>query len=102
MQTGLVFQYFRDKQILDFINRRFAADNNWTNGNCYWAARILAARFKLKIYYLPIQGHFVCGSHHKFYDANGIYQGTETPILAETIQSQDPLWWSHLMRDCRD
>ena len=43
-------------KIIVFIQHRFAnIDINWLNGNCYWLAHRLCARFPyLKIYYMPI------------------------------------------------
>lgn len=49
--------------ILSFINRRFPYDSNWLNGNCYFFALILIDRFpSLRMYYDPIEGHFVVSS----------------------------------------
>ena len=45
-------------EIIEFINRRFKLDCNWTNGNCYYFALILADRFKHKnasIYQLDLK-----------------------------------------------
>ena len=34
-----------EKQIVDFIQRRFPMDCAWMNGNCFYFAQILASRF---------------------------------------------------------
>ena len=61
-------------EILNFIKRRWSIDANWTNGNCFWFAKILQLRFpQLQIYYLPIIGHFITSDGENYYDWNGIY-----------------------------
>lgn len=90
----------KDK-ILEFIHRRFQNDCNWTNGNCYWFALILKKRFpKVKIYYLPIQGHFVIKSNGSFYDWTGKIVLEEEPIEFLRIQKEDASWYSRIIRDC--
>lgn len=87
--------------ILDFIKRRFSKDCDWTNGNCYWFAKILCMRFNgLYVYYLPAEGHFVASDGVYLYDATGVKQTAETAILLAHIRKDDPLWYQHLMRDC--
>ena len=68
-----------EEEVLEFIKRRFPIDCKWTDGNCYWFAKILAERFGMQIYYLPIVGHFVAGfdSDGKFYDYNGVFNVTK-------------------------
>ena len=47
-------------EVLEFIARRFPKDCNWNDGNCYYFARILKARFPYGlISYDTIDGHFV-------------------------------------------
>lgn len=88
-------------EILDFIHRRFSIDANWLNGNCYWFAHILSTRFPyLKIYYLPIIGHFVCGDGVNFFDWTGLIVPEETPFLLTDIEKQDILWYNKIVRDC--
>lgn len=92
------------KEILEFIKKRFSSTNaNWTNGNCYWFAKILTERFPdLIIYYEPTHGHFVAGSreNHVYYDYNGVVKerGIYTPF--KIIEEEDPLWFDRLVRDC--
>lgn len=88
------------EDILEFISRRFKDNCHWLDGNCYFFAVILCERFKnLKIYYAPVEGHFVAGDGDLFYDWRGIYKN-ENPILLEDIQKSDPLWYNILVRDC--
>ena len=88
-------------EILDFIHRRFDKDANWLNGNCYWFAYILSTRFPfLKIYYLPIAGHFVCGDSVNFFDWTGLVSLEEIPFLLSDIEKQDSLWYDRIVRDC--
>lgn len=90
-----------DNEVLNFINRRWSKDSNWTNGNCLWFAFILNKRFPfLEIFYLPIQGHFIVGHDNVFYDWTGIYKLDESPILFSDIQRQDPTLYNRLIRDC--
>ena len=85
----------------EFIRRRFPIDNRWLDGNCYWFAAILAHRFpQLDIYYLPIEGHFVAGDGEIFYDWLGRKNLNEIPQKLDTIRTQDPIWYSRLVRDC--
>jgi hypothetical protein len=90
------------EEILDFINRRWTKDANWLTGNCYWFAHILTQRFpQLQIYYLPIEGHFVCGDGcGDFYDWTGAISLKESPLLFSKLKTQDPIWYSRLYRDC--
>ena len=91
-------------QVTDFIRRRFPVDNNWLDGNCYWMAKILCDRFEfLHIYYLPISGHFIAGDFEDhYYDWCGRVFPREVPYLFEQLREDDPLWYSHIMRNCRD
>lgn len=89
-------------EILDFIHRRWQADADWLTGNCYWFAKILQTRFpELKIYYLPIEGHFVCGDGvANFYDWNGLVKLQELPFLFSDIEKNDPLWYQRIWDNC--
>ena len=91
-----------ENEVLDFINRRWSDTNaHWTDGNCYWFSHILSTRFPyLKIYYLPIIGHFIAGTANKYYDANGEYVPTEKPILLSDIKQEDDLYYKRIVRDC--
>ena len=93
------------EEILDFIFRRFKGYSDWLDGNCLWFAYILKKRFsQLEIYYLPIEGHFVCGLLHDnktiFFDWRGAIIVEEEPILFDSIKEDDPAWYQRLIRDC--
>ena len=90
-----------NNEVLDFIKRRWKKDANWLDGNCYWFAKILCERFPFgKIYYLPIQGHFVAKIKDNFYDATGIVSLKEQAYSFEEIKETDPLHYQRLIRDC--
>ena len=91
------------EEILEFIYRRWSqTDGNWFNGNCYWFAHILTTRFpELKIYYLPIEGHFVAGKDELYFDAAGQYATSGQPFYDfEELESEDPSLYNRLIRDC--
>lgn len=85
----------------NFIKQRWQIDSHFLDGNCLWFAIILKIRFpELEIYYLPIQGHFIVGKDNSYYDWTGKMKIEEEPLLLENIKQKDPLWYSHLIRDC--
>lgn len=89
------------EQVLEFIHRRWPQDCNWTDGNCYWFALILAKRFpEGEIYYLPAVGHFIVKIDGTFFDWTGIAIITETPKKFSDIKKEDELWYNHIIRDC--
>ena len=90
-------------EVEEFINRRFQQDCHWTDGNCFWFARILCQRFPyLRMYYEPIKGHFVAGTPSKYYDWTGRNYDKEKPVLFEELIREDPVWALRILRDCRD
>ena len=91
------------EEILEFIHRRWnKTDGNWFDGNCYWFAHILITRFpELKIYYLPIEGHFVAGKDETYFDAAGEYIVGTRPIYDfEELKDWDFNLYTRLIRDC--
>lgn len=92
----------KEREILDFIQRRFPKDGDWTTGNCYWFAVILGNRFFLEKYYQPKKGHFVAGDGHRFYDWTGRVGDAEDdiPILYDEMWDTDRTWAARLFRDC--
>ncbi len=88
--------------VLEFITRRFPIDCNWTTGNCYYFTTILCARFpQMKIYYMPVTGHFVASSDKvNFYDHTGRVEVQEDIYDFELLKEEDPLWYNRLIRDC--
>lgn len=88
-------------EVNEFIKRRFSKDCDWTNGNCYWFAAILTARFPyLSIYYLPITGHFVAGALNTYFDWRGCVQIDEPVQLFEEIMKNERQWGRRIVRDC--
>ena len=91
--------------ILNFIHHRFPCDSNWLDGNCYYFALILTDRFpSLRMYYDPIEGHFVVSSDGEtFFDWSGIrrYPNEKLPLSLETIEESDPQWYARIMKGCR-
>lgn len=64
-----------DRDVCEFIQRRFKDDCNWTSGNCYYFAIILKDRFSQynsELYYDVIDGHFLCKINNTFYDWRGV------------------------------
>ena len=94
-------------EILDFIHRRFCIDCNWKTGNCYYFALILKERFnkyKPKLFYDAIDGHFLCQINNVFYDWTGIANYPHEYALKyiknwETLKNADELYYSHIVRD---
>ena len=60
------------QEVMEFIQRRFPKDSNWTNGNCYYFALILSDRFSGTMYYDVIYGHFITKIGDYYYDYCGI------------------------------
>lgn len=90
-----------ENEVLEFIKRRFTNNCNWLNGNCFYFAAILTMRFpEGEIYYLPIEGHFVTKIEDVYYDWTGIVSLKEKPISFMQLRKEDPLLYSHLIRDC--
>lgn len=60
------------EKVLEFIYRRFPEDCHWADGNCYYFAVILKARFPNgEIYYDVVDGHFVFQLEDLYFDWNG-------------------------------
>ena len=86
--------------VLEFIHRRFPKDSNWTNGNCYWFARILQGRFPGGvIVHEPIVGHFLYLYNGIYYDWTGKYTGdvSKATDFTEEIGSG---WFHSLVKNC--
>lgn len=89
--------------ITEFIERRFQSNYDWQSGNCYWFAVILTTQFpELKIYHLPILGHFVAGDGEHFYDSRGEITLDEEPELLDDIKTERYEEYKRLMRDCKE
>ena len=93
--------------VQDFISRRWSGDTpRWTDGNCYWFAFILCERFPLlEMYYCPVSGHFLAGDGIDFFDFTGLVsidqESEDAPLKLSTIYRADPLWYTHIIRDCK-
>lgn len=90
--------------VLEFIERRFSNDCNWTTGNCYYFALILKDRFpKGKVFYDVIYGHFVFEYCEKLYDWTGISNISSVDgvlIEWEKFDEYDSLLKERIVRDC--
>lgn len=88
-------------EILDFIRRRFPTDCHWLDGNCYYFAVILKARFPDgKIFYDAINGHFVFLIIGKYYDWTGEIEPDGELIEWQRLGNYDRLWKERIIRDC--
>lgn len=92
-------------RIEEFIRRRFEEDYNWTTGRCYFFSAILKDVFPGgKVFYDPIEGHFIYHFNGKFYDWTGCREYTKNEIDNfynwETLVSWDPLLYKRIERDC--
>lgn len=91
-------------EVLEFINRRWKdTDAHWLDRNHYWFALILIMRFPyLKLYYLPVEEHFVAGTPSRYYDIGGRNVSKEKPELFEVIHKMDPLLAARILHNCAD
>lgn len=89
-------------EVLEFIKRRFSANCNWLDGNCFYFSIILLSRFPQgSIWYDTIQGHFVFQYNGDYYD----WTGKINPIVEKLIEwdkfeeydSNQKQW---IIRDC--
>lgn len=93
-------------EVTNFIHRRFQDNCKWMDGNCYWFAHILCARFSfLSMYYCPVEGHFVAGAFGTYFDWLGEVKEDRHEILKHVtlladIEKIDPPYYARLMRDC--
>lgn len=96
-----MFAMKKDK-VLEFIQRRFSTDCNWTDGNCYFLALILADVFGGDIWYECIAGHFVCMIGGMFYDWGGVHdrQADEFYVRWNEFKQYDGLRYERIIRDC--
>ena len=92
----------KEKEIIEFIQRRFPNEDGWLNGNCYWFSVILRLKFNLESFYQPIKGHFVVGDGERFYDWTGRVMDIDedAPILFDELRHKDPSWAARIFRDC--
>ena len=98
---------YKEKTILGFIDRftQKGTDKEvirvFTQGCCYWFARILLDRFPMgHIVYDPVENHFACRISGQIYDITGIVANPERFVLWETYP--DPIERRRIVRDCID
>lgn len=89
-----------EKKILDFIQRRFPKDCNWTDGNCYFFALILQNVFGGEIYYDVINGHFVAKIGRNYYDWTGKVRNIGLLVEWDKFSEYDSLQKERIIRDC--
>ena len=89
-------------EVMEFINRRFPDDCDWTTGNCYWFAVILQHRFPQgKIYYDVIAGHFLVRIGDTYYDHNGGSRRESRGLIAwDVFDKYDAALKQRIIRDC--
>lgn len=98
-------------EILDFISEFSSVRGSiklFTQGECYWFARILDIRFgksdigskyKTEIYYNDIEDHFICKIENNFYDIRGLLKSEMVKGYEswEKYQKKDPLHAAHII-----
>lgn len=90
--------------VVEFIRRRFPSDCNWLNGNCYYFAVILKARFpEGTILYDQVDGHFVVDIGGTLYDWTGAVRESPGPhsyVAWDEFDDIDRLQHRRIVRDC--
>lgn len=95
------------EKILEFIFRRFNDDCHWTDGNCYYFAVILKARFTNgEIWYDAVDDHFIFKIENHFYDWNGtcIQYEIDDKLLEhvykwDEYKKIDPVHYERIIKD---
>lgn len=93
---------FRTDRILEFIQRRFSKDYDWTNGNCYYFAVILDNRFPGgDICYDVTDGHFLYRNYSgAYYDWTGLVHPTGTVIKWKEFREYDYKQYQRIIENC--
>lgn len=87
--------------VKEFIDRRFKADCNWLNGNCYYFALILSDRFPGgTVYYDVIYGHFIYLYKGKYYDWSGEMKPDGHLVEWAKFDEYDSLQKKHIIEGC--
>ena len=90
--------YLIDQDVEAFIHRRFPNKEKWTQGNCFYFAKILETRFPGgKILYEPLAGHFLYKYNNEFYDWTGKYTGDTSRVYDIEIEKGSG-FYKELMR----
>lgn len=89
-------------EVLNFINKRFPVDCDWTNGNCYYFALMLKDRFPNgDIVYDLIEGHFLFRYKGVLYDYNGKQSSEQRHLVDWTsFDLYDKYQKQRIVRDC--
>ena len=95
----------KQREIRKFIYNRFPYDNNWLDGNCYYFAVILKARYpEAIIVYDVANGHFLVKIEDIYFDWVGDHDFSEEIkkyfIEWEKFDEYDPLQKQRIIRDC--
>ena len=89
------------EKVTKFIDERFKADNDWTNGNCYFFALILKDVFKGKIFYDDVWGHFVVKIGKEFYDWKGVYTKKDGNLISwKGLKEVDSTHYKRVKKQC--
>lgn len=94
---------YTQKDIIDFIKRRFPEDCEWSTGNCYYFTLILNDRFPGgHIYYDVVVGHFVFEYGGVYYDYNGVIKNVKEDdcVLWSDFINYDAFQMARIFRDC--
>ena len=91
-----------DNEVLEFINRKFNTDCNWTTGNCYYFAIILKDRFPNgTIFYDVVNGHFVFKYKNKYYDWKGMVNLDDCLVVEwDNFNKYDEIQRQRIVQDC--
>ena len=90
-------------EVVEFIRRRFPIDSHLLDGNCYYFATILKARFpSAVIWYDTIYGHFFVNIDGQDYDWTGVIQRKDDWFCVEwdKMNEYDPYVQERIVRDC--
>ena len=93
--------------VLDFISRFQNYNENgevtqtFTNGCCFWFAKILTDRFpEGKIVYNPVANHFAAELWARYYDITGEIQDITGYSYWAWYQHYDPIHYDRLTQQC--
>lgn len=88
-------------EVLEFVQRRFSIDCNWTCQNCYYFSLILKDRFKSgKVMYDVVNGHFVFLYDGKYYDWTGRIEPNGYLVEWDKFGEYDEAQKKIIIRDC--
>lgn len=72
----------------------------FTNGCCYWFAKILEQRFDGEICYNPVENHFATKIKRKFYDITGEITDVRDYVSWDCFKMFEPLASGRITREC--